>query len=119
MKNPNEENCSIFFRHLPTVSQIAKTFKVSEAGVSSVMKLTNDFADHYIEKFNDASISKEGLSKALAIRMFEHGIHYTVIKFEKLKSNPDSQYYYKKKLPYYSLLTSDIKAKAEGRKQRF
>lgn len=114
-----EQNSSVFFRVIPTVSQIATVYKINPAGLSTLMALSNDLADHYIIKFGDKDISKEGFSKSIAIRMLEHGIHYTVTKLDKLKTNPRSKYYYKHKLPHYSLLAGDVKAKAEGRKRRF
>lgn len=114
-----QDDCAIFFRNIPTVSQIASVYKIDPAGLSSLVRLTNDLAVHYIIKLNDKSISKEGFSKAIAIKMLEHGIHYTVTKLDKLKTNQNSKYYYRNKMPHYSLLNSDVKAKAEGRKQRF
>jgi len=114
-----QNDCAIFFNHTPTVSQIAEVFHTTSGGLSSLIKLTNDLAEHYINKLEDRTISKEGLSKAIAIKMLQEGIHYTVTKLDKLNTKPQSKFFYKKKIPHYSLVTSDIKNKAEGRKMRF
>ena len=118
MNYPNSEDCSIFFRNVPTAPQIALVYKIPVDGVKTILSLTDDLSRDHIERLGDDSISVEGLSAALAIRILEHGIAYTVAKLKKLHIAVNSKFHYKRKLPYYSLCCSDVKAKAEGRKQR-